>query len=561
VSFVFLRLLRNLALVLAWPVLASIRALRPDRPTWIEVVLRGRWPEVATPRPFWDPRPAHPSIGAVRRALVRVQDDPSIEGVLFEIDGLQAGWASCESLREIIGALRDRGKRTVAYLPSGGGTREYFVASACDEVHMPPAATLFLLGMAREVPYLQETLERAGVKVEILAAGDHKSAGDMVSRRDMSPADREQTEALFETVWRELVGGIAEGRHLAPEVVRAAIDAAPLRPAAAVERGLVDSVSYDDELRHKLLAERPEGAVRFVPLSRDGKERALKVVWKPLRAPPVIAVLEVSGPIVSRGTGSLTGRVAAADQFVKAARAAQRSARVCAVVVHVESGGGSALASDEMHHALTRLREKHPVCCSFGNVAASGGYYLAVATERIFARPTTVTGSIGVVTGKLDLSGLLGNLHVGRGVVTRGAHATMLSPSKPLTESERAALGGEIAATYELFLERVATGRGRSRDEILRIAGGRVWSGTDAHREGLVDDLGGLPAALEWARARAGHAGQDAEVRVVRVHPAARVPPLPLPAAAGRVVELAALATSSRMLLLSTLDLEASGWD
>jgi protease-4 len=558
--FVLWRLLRNLALLLAWPLFALHGVLRPPKPTWLEVTLRGRWPEIATPRPFWDPRGVPPSIAALRRVLAQAEGDPRVEGVLFEIDGLRCGWAGCESLREVIGALGEHGKRTVAFLPAGGGTREYFVASACAEVYVPPAASLFLLGIARELPYLKDTLASIGARAEIIAAGDYKSAGDMLGRSDMSPADREQTEALVETLWGELLAGIARSRKLGAEAVRAAIDAAPLRPGAAKQRGLVDSVLYDDELRHRLVGDRGEHGVRFVPLPRYQRERARADSWKPLRPPNVIAVIEVAGPIVSHASASLTGQVAGADQIVKVARAIQRSRRVCAVVVHVESGGGSALASDLMHHALERLREKHPVCCSFGDVAASGGYYLAMGTERVFARATTVTGSIGVVTGKLDLSGLLGRLRVGRGVVSRGAQALMMSAGKALTDSERAAIGREVGEIYELFLQRVAAGRGRTRDQIARVAGGRVWSGADAHREGLVDELGGLPAAIEWARTRAGARGFGAEVRVVRVHPAARVPPLPLPAAAARLLELASLAASERTLLVSTLDLEEIRW-
>jgi len=558
VLFVLWRLVQNLARLVAWPFTALFALLRSRKATWLEVALRGRWPEVATPRPFWDPRPVPPSIAALRRLLEQAKEDPHVEGVLFEVDHLHCGWAGCESLREVIGAVRERGKRTVAFLPSGGGTREYFVASACDEVHAPPAATLFLLGIARELPYLKEALASVGARAEIVAAGDYKSAGDILSRSDMSPADREQTEALVEAIWTELLGGIARSRKIGVETVRAAIDAAPLRPAAAKERGLIDSVAYDDELRHRLVGDRGEHSVRFVPLPRYRRERSLAKVWRPLRPPDVIALVEVAGPIVPRAAATLTGQVAGADQVVNVARAIQRSRRVCAVVVHVESGGGSALASDLMHHALARLREKHPVCCSFGDVAASGGYYLAMATERVFARPTTVTGSIGVVTGKLDLSGLLGRLRIGRGVVSRGAHALLMSAGKALTESERVAIGREVGETYELFLSRVAAGRGRTRDEVARLAGGRVWSGTDAQRQGLVDDLGGLPAAIEWARARAGARGPGAEVRVVRVHPAARVPPLPLPTAAAHLVELASLAASEHSLLVSAQDLEGA---
>lgn len=560
VLFVLWRLLRNLAHLLVWPLHALFGALRPKKPTWLEVTLRGRWPEIATPRRFWDPRPAHASIAALRRVLQRAAEDPRVEGVLFEIDGLHCGWAGCESLREVMGNLAARGKRTVAFLPSGAGTREYFVASACTEVFCSPAATLFLLGLSREMPYLKETLASIGARAEIVAAGDYKSAGDMLARSDMSPADREQTEALVETIWTELVGGIARSRKVAPEAVRAAIDAAPLRPAAAQERGLVDGGLYDDELRHRLVGDRGERGVRFVPLRRYRRARALSDVWKPLGPPNVIALIEVTGPIVSHASASLTGQVCGADLIVKVARAVQRSRRVCAVVVHVESGGGSALASDLMHHALERLKEKHPVCSSFGDVAASGGYYLAMGTERVFARPTTITGSIGVVTGKLDLSGLLGRLRIGRGVVSRGAQALMMSAGKGLTDAERAAIGREVGDAYELFLRRVAAGRGRSRDDVARVAGGRVWSGADAHRQGLVDDLGGLPAAIEWARTRAGARGFGAEVRVVRVHPAARVPPLPLPAAAARLVELASLAARERTLLVSDLDLEELRW-
>jgi protease-4 len=359
----------------------------------------------------------------------------------------------------------------------------------------------------------------------------------------MSAEQREQLGAILDVALAELVGALGEGRRRSPEEVRALVDDGPYRAPEAVARGLGDVVGYDDDIP-KLLAPVGSETARLVPAtSYLGVRRSA-----PRRRG--IGVIRVQGPIVSRAPLAL-GRMAESEQLIGALRVARKAKAVRGVVLLIDSPGGSVLASDRIYHEVVRLAEKKPVVAYFANVAASGGYYVAAGAHAIVAQPTTVTGSIGVVATHIVFGPLLAKLGIVTELVKRGARADMLSTSRALDDGERAAMTRDIEGYYQEFVTIVARGRGRPAEEIEKLARGRVYSGTEAHRLGLVDHLGGFDTALDLVRERLGETREldAALIKPPRVVP--KPPELPRPfvwaleaARLDHVYELGALALS-----------------
>jgi protease IV len=429
--------------------------------------------------------------------------DPRVDGVLLHLSGGPSGWSAAQSLRRTLWELRERGVPVVAFAEQLDAT-SYLVASAAQEIWMPETGRLFLVGIRAEGFYLKGLLEHVHVEPEVVRIGSHKAAGEMFTRESMSPEQREQTAALVDDLYDALVHAIAEGRGLAPGRVREQIDAGPYMAGAAAESGLLDACCYADEIPLRLGALGPvRGAV--------GRQRAILVdartfrdlhasaptVW---REPPTLAWVVAQGAI-SHGSGS---RGVASEPFASLFDDLRRSAAVRGVGLRIDSPGGDALASDLLWRAVERLREEKAVVVSMGEVAASGGYYLASAADRLFAEAGSVTGSIGVVGGKLNLEGLYRRIGVGRDAVERGARAGLLSEARGFTPDERRVVRREMETLYAAFLDRVARGRGLAVDAVHGVAEGRVWSGERALRLGLVDALGGPLEALRELRRRAG---------------------------------------------------------
>jgi protease-4 len=343
----------------------------------------------------------------------------------------------------------------------------------------------------------------------VFREGSYQSVAETFTRRGMSPEQREQLDALLGDHWDAVVEGIAEGRGLDPARVRELADRGPYGTREACEAGLVDGALFADELEPVL-----EQLAAPPPPERPGPRRVRLVDapvyhwfrgdvpdWRPLtEAWPRIAYVVASGAI-HRG-GGLRGVGAEAYRQLLARLRGDESVR--AVVLRIDSPGGDGLASDLLWRELRRIGREKPVVASLGDVAASGGYYLAAAADAILAEAGTVTGSIGVVAGKLNLEALYRRLGVKTEALERGARAGLLSETRALTPDERGALRGEVASHYELFLERVCEGRGRRREEVEPVARGRIWSGVRARSAGLVDALGGPLEALAEARRRAG---------------------------------------------------------
>jgi len=473
---------------------------------WLRVRLEASLPE--QPRVAMLPgRPSPPPLFALLQALSAAAGDPRVEGVLVRLRGAPASLSQGLALRRAFAAVRAAGKPVAVYADSLG-SEELFLASAATRVFVPEAGSVAPLGLRMESWFLRELLDRLGVRAEVVRVGEFKSAAEGLLRRGMSDAQRAQLEALLDDLFQVLVEGIAEGRGLAPERVRELVDSGPYRARAASEAGLVDGCLFPDEVEAALaeLAGRPGGEVALAELPAYLALRARDPGFHaPFADVPRIAYVVASG-IVRGGAGP--GGVAS-EGYRALLRRLELDPSVRAAVLRIESPGGDSLASDLLWRAVRRLAAAKPVVASLGEVAASGGYYLASAADAIYAESATLTGSIGVVGGKLDLEGLERRLGVAREGVERGARAGLLSASRPLTPGERAALRADLRAVYELFLERVAEGRRMTREAVHAVARGRIWSGRRALAEGLVDGLGGPLEALAEARRRIGLADDE----------------------------------------------------
>ena len=476
------------------------------------------------------------SIDVLWRLVREIAADPAMDGIVIVVPHLTAGWATCTSLRDPIAWLRGQGKTVIAYLPLGGGQRELYVATAANRIVAPPSSTLWLLGAAAQSMYLKPLLDKIGLSAEVFATGEYKTAAEALVSDTMSEPQREQLGALSGTIQRALEGALSERPGFDVERVRACFEHAFYSGGAAVEAGLLDACRYDDELDLELGL--PAGAKPKPRLNatRYLAYRALRL-WHPIARQPIVGVVAVHGAISDSAprAPSIGRRSGATFEGVSGAlRAARRNPAVRAVILHIDSPGGSALASDLIHRELMRLREKKPVIACMGNVAASGGYYVAVACEQIVAQPTTTTGSIGVISARMLAADLLDRIGVRSHVVRSAPHADMMSPFRELTDDERAMLERQVKDFYQTFLGVVAKGRARTPDEIHVLARGRVWSGIDAHARGLVDVLGGLERALSLVIERVPELAQRArnELRLQWIEPPGARPPIEAPATA-----------------------------
>jgi protease-4 len=438
-------------------------------------------------------------------ALLRwAREDPQLRGVLVRCGTLYAGWAKVQELRRSLVALRDAGKTVWVHF-ARAGVREYLLASAAQQVILAPAGTLDVAGLTSEVTFVAGTLKKLGIEAEVIQMGKYKSAAETFTRGDMSPPHREMVESLIQDLYEQVVEAIAEGRRMTADDVCTALDRGPFVAREAQQLGLVDTLLYADEAEERLVAQCD--SARTIE-KRDYFTRRGRVVRaNVLRGSRTsIGVLHLTGTvkmgesIPGPDAASATGAASVARDL----KELRERDDISAVVIRVVSPGGSGLASDLMWHEVARTRQRKPVVVSFGDVAASGGYYVGVAGNPMIAEGGTITGSIGVVAGKALLRGLYDHLGVTKEVVTRGRHAALYSDYMPLGAEERERLQAEAEFFYADFVEKVAHGRQLSRDAIASVAEGRVWTGRQALQHGLVDQLGGIERALDEAKLLAG---------------------------------------------------------
>ncbi|SPM32830.1 signal peptide peptidase SppA [Mycobacterium rhizamassiliense] len=467
-------------------------------------------------------------------AIHRAADDPRVAGLIARVQLDASPAAAVQELREAIAAF-SAVKPSLAWAETYPGTLSYYLASAFGEVWMQPSGTVGLIGFASNATFLRGALDKAGIEAEFIAKGEYKSAANLFTEGGFTDSHREAVTRMLESLQGQVWQAIAGSRNIDSGGLDALADRAPLLRDDAVAAGLVDRIGFRDEA-HARMAELV-GVEDYSPESSDseGKPPRLNLVryagasrpWPmppvpsiPGRKPkPTLAVVTLEGPIVNGRGGRqflpIGNSSAGGDTIAAALREAAADDSVSAIVLRVESPGGSVTASETIWREVTRARERgKPVVVSMGSVAASGGYYVAMNADAIVANPATITGSIGVITGKLVIRDLKERYGVASDAVRTNANADAWSMDTPFTPEQRAHREAEADLFYTDFVERVAQGRNMTTDAVDAVARGRIWTGADALERGLVDELGGLRTAVRRAKVLAG-LDEDTDVRIV----------------------------------------------
>jgi len=452
------------------------------------------------------------AIADIVDGLRRASADPRVRVLVAKVGGRAIGLGLVQELREAVRQFRGAGKATVAWAESFGefsaGNVPYYLATAFDTVYLQPSGDLGLTGIAVERIFLREALDRLGVSMEVARRHEYKSAAEQLTERGFSEPAREATERIAESVTEQLAAAIAERRGIEPGAARELINRGPFLAARALDAGLVDALGYRDEVFASVRQQAgPDATLLY--LGRYQRSRALAERARTLPAAsrrPVVALIYATGPIRRGRSGhSPLSAAMGSDTIAGAIRSAAADAHARAIVLRVNSPGGSYVASDTIWREVVRARAGgKPVVVSMGDVAASGGYFISMAADAIVAQPGTVTGSIGVLTGKPVLAELLGKAGITADSITKGEHAAMFSAMAPFSQDEWALVNGWLDHIYADFTGKVAAGRGLPAERVDELARGRVWTGADALERELVDELGGLEQAAAIARRRAG---------------------------------------------------------
>lgn len=461
-----------------------------------------------------------PGLRGVVEALHRAVEDDNVAGLIAHVGTHPATLAQSEEIRAAVAELRRAGKPTVCWAETFGemvpGNVAVHLASAFDEIWLQPSGDVGLVGISAEAVFLKDALDKLGVQTQMGQRYEYKTAADTFLRSSMTEANREMVTRLVVSSMDTIVRDVAAGRGLTEEDVRAAVDVAPLSATEALERRLVDRIGYRDEVYADLRGRLGEVELKYV--ERYGKGALAQAGAAVRRKRPVVALVHASGPVhLGRSSATpLSGRSIGSDTVGAALRAAASDDSVKAVVLRVDSPGGSYVASDTIRREVLALRRTgRPVVASMANVAASGGYYIAMPADRVVAGAGTVTGSIGVLAGKQVIRETLSRIGVRRESVAEGRYAEMFSTDRPFDAAEWARLEQWLDRVYDDFTSKAAEDRGMAVDDLRAVARGRVWTGADALAHGLVDEIGGLERAVEVACSRAGVARPEVELRVM----------------------------------------------
>jgi len=503
-----------------------VSALRGNRPSIqdnsvLTLRISGALPDYVPDDPFRRIFGAQPqSLGSLLAQFRKAKVDKRISAVMLDIDMSEAGWAKSEEIRGAIADFRASGKPVYAYMEMGLN-KDYYIATACDKIFVPPPGELFTIGLAADVMFFRGSLDKLGVYPDVYQIGKYKSAGDMFTQKQMTEAHKEYINSLLDDLYGRYVEGIAKARNKSVDEVKSLIDNAPYSATQAKDAGLIDGALYHDDVEKELKKRLGYKDNDELHIARGSDYKQISQESLGLNKGEKIAVVYAAGDIVS-GRSSFGGsgeETIGSDSLVRTINEARDDKGVKAIVLRIDSPGGSGLASDIIWRAVEAAKAKKPVVVSMGDVAASGGYYIACNANKIVAEPSTITGSIGVVGGKPVIKGFYDWIGVSNEYVMRGKNAGMFRETEKFNDSEQAKFREFLNNTYDDFITKVGKGRNKDKDYINSIGQGRVWTGSQGKEKGLVDEYGGLDKAIEVAKQLANIPADKSIQRVIMPQP------------------------------------------
>src|ERR1041384_1256442 len=441
------------------------------------------------------------SLSSLLAQFRKAKVDKRITAVLLDVDMSEAGWAKSEEIRDAITDFRSSGKPVYAYMETGLN-KDYYIATACDKIFVPPPGELFTIGLAADVMFFRGSLDKLGIYPDLYQIGKYKSAGDTFTQKQMTDAHREYINSLLDDLYGRYLEAIAKARKKSTDEVKALIDDAPYSAAKAKDAGLIDGAIYRDEVEKELKKRLGYKDSDDLHIARGSDYKEISQESLGLNKGDKIAIVYAAGDITSgRSTYGGSGQeTIGSDSLVKTMNDARDDKTIKAIVLRIDSPGGSGLASDIIWRAVESAKEKKPVVVSMSDVAASGGYYIACNANKIVAEPSTITGSIGVVGGKPVVKGFYDWIGVTNEYVMRGKNAGMFRESEKFSDTERAKFEEFLKNTYQDFITKVGKGRAKDPSYIDSIGQGRVWTGRQGKENGLVDEYGGMEKAIEVAK-------------------------------------------------------------
>ena len=434
---------------------------------------------------------SEPTFSELVFSLYRAAEDDRVTGLVMDMQNLAADWAKVDEIRDAVAAFRTAGKPVIAYIDAVG-TREYALACQADQVVASPEANLMVLGISAEMSFMKDTLEKLGMEADFVHVGAYKSAPERMTRSEASPANREMITSIVDDRYNALVDMIAGSRGVEPTVVRGWIDRGMYDATEALAAGLVDTLMYYDDVFDTHF---PDEKMTYL-------EDYQLASFKRHKTTHSVAVIHVSGVIMPGESrfDRFQGQLAGSETVVEQLQTAADDDEIDAVVLRVDSPGGSALASDLIWNEIRHTQVSKPVIVSMSGLAASGGYYISCLGDSIFADPGTLTGSIGVYAGKMSRTRMYEKIGVNREFITRGENALLFTDEGGFSDAQRALFQAQMDSFYERFLAKVADGRDMTRDQVHAVAQGRVWTGRQGLENGLVDAMGGLRRSIDSAK-------------------------------------------------------------
>lgn len=479
------------------------------RYNFIELELRGEIPEEEERSIFpFLPRKGKLTVWDLERLFLYLSDSPKVLGVLVKIRELRIGLARAESIRRGILKLRERGKKVFVYLESADNI-QYLIGSASEKIFMPPWAMLNLIGLSAEVTFFKDTLDKLGIEAQIKGLGEYKSAAETFTRRAMSEPHKSMMDSIISDIYSQFVKYISQGRGMEEERIMTLIDDGPFLAEEARERRLIDEIVYECDLEkriEKIMDLRIQKiSPRIFLKVADVNETVLSIKNRIRGNASTIALVCDSGLItLGESRGRAGAKTIGSQTLIKILDKLSKDKSIKAIVLRISSPGGSGVASDLIRYQIKSVSEKKPVIISMSDVAASGGYMIALGANKIVADSLSLTGSIGIVFGKFNLNSFLKKLGVTKEWITRGKRALMFSSYRGFTKKEEQKLDAIMESFYKDFVEKVAEGRAMDFESAEQLARGRVWTGRQAKEAGLIDELGGIKEAIEIAKREAG---------------------------------------------------------